>query len=86
MLREALDPSSGLNIALPPDDMLTSELTTPTYRIASGGRIQIEEKASLRQSLHRSTDRADAVIHALIGPALAREAQQPRRQVVWRGR
>lgn len=85
MLREALDPGSGLNIALPPDDMLTGELTAPTHRLTSGGKIQVEEKAALRRSLKRSTDCADAVIHALVGPLLAREQQAPRREVVWRG-
>lgn len=85
MLREALDPGSGLNIALPPDDTLTGELTAPTHKIISGGKIQVEEKASLRRSLKRSTDCADAVIHALVGPLLAREQQAPRREVVWRG-
>lgn len=43
-LRELLDPSFDGRIALPRDDMLPGDLTTPTWRISSGARIAIESK------------------------------------------
>ncbi len=65
--REMLDPTSGYEIALPPDDRLTQELIAPRYRDMSGGRIAIESKDELRKRLGRSTDAADAVIQAFVG-------------------
>lgn len=63
-LREMLDPDSGIDIALPPDDMLTGDLTAPTWRVMSGGRIQVESKDDIRKRLGRSTDDGDAVVMA----------------------
>lgn len=63
-LREMLDPDSGLEVALPPDDALTGDLTSPTWRVMSGGRIQIESKDDIRKRLGRSTDDGDAVVQA----------------------
>lgn len=62
-LREALDPSSGENIALPPDERLTAELTAARW-IPKGDVIQVEEKDKIRQRLGGSPDRADAVMMA----------------------
>ena len=64
-LREILDPSSGLDLALPPDDRLTGDLTAPKWRMMSGGRIQVESKDDIRKRLERSTDDGDAVIMAM---------------------
>jgi len=63
-LRERLDPTSGEALALPPDDLLTGDLTAPRWRITSSGKIQIEEKAEIRKRLGRSTDDGDAVVMA----------------------
>lgn len=63
-LREMLDPESGCNVALPPDDQLTQELTAPHWREVSGGRIELEAKEKIRQQIDRSTDCGDAVIQA----------------------
>ncbi|MHB1950178.1 MAG: hypothetical protein ACYCQK_01735 [Acidiferrobacteraceae bacterium] len=63
-LREMLDPDSGLEVALPPDDLLTGDLTAPTWRVMSGGRIQVESKDDIRKRLGRSTDDGDAVVMA----------------------
>lgn len=71
ILRELLDPTNGQPVALPPDDELTGELTTPKKRIMSGGKIQVESKDDIKKRLKgRSTDNADAVIMALVGPEL----------------
>jgi len=71
MVREMLDPEIGDDIALPPDDELMGDLTTPTYRVMSGGKIQVESKKDIRKRIGRSTDAADAVIQALVGRKLA---------------
>jgi hypothetical protein len=63
-LRELLDPDSGIEVALPPDDDLTSDLTSPKWRVMSGGRIQVESKEDVKKRLGRSTDSGDAVIQA----------------------
>lgn len=69
-MRERLDPSSGDEIALPPDDDLIGDLTAPKYRVVSGGRIVVESKDELRKPdrLGRSTDTADAVVQAFWEP------------------
>jgi hypothetical protein len=51
-------------IALPPDDKLTGDLTAPKWRVVSGGKIQIEGKEDIQKRLGRSTDDGDAVVMA----------------------
>lgn len=63
-LRELLDPANDFNIALPEDDALTGELTSPRWWITSTGRIQVERKEQVRKRIGRSTDYADAVVMA----------------------
>lgn len=62
MLREMLE--DGL-VALPDNDLLTGDLTSPGWREMSGGRIKVESKQEIRKRLGRSTDYGDAVIQAL---------------------
>lgn len=63
-LREMLDPHSGNDIALPPDDLLTGDLVAPHWRVTSGGKIQIEPKEDIKKRIGRSTDSGDAVVMA----------------------
>lgn len=63
-LREVLDPASGSQVALPPDDLLLGDLTAPHWRVASGGRIQVESKDDVKKRIGRSTDDGDAVVMA----------------------
>jgi len=84
LMREALDPDSGQELALPPHDGLTGDLTAPRLkRIDSNARRQVEAKEDLRKRLGRSPDVADAVLHGMIGPVLWAERQQGE-QVVYR--
>ena len=81
-LREMLDPANEIPVALPPDDKLTGDLTTPKWRVQSGGRIQIEAKDDIRKRLGRSTDDGDAVVQAFwpeggISSSLERFASDP---------
>lgn len=75
MFRELLDPDNGEAIALPLDDELTGELTTPKWRVTSGAKIQIESKDDIKKRLKgRSTDSADAVIQGVVGVDLVEES------------
>lgn len=63
-MREMLDPAYGHEVALPPDDRLTGDLTAPHWRVMSGGKILVEGKDDIRKRIGRSTDAADAVVQA----------------------
>ncbi len=62
-MRELLDPANEQNVALPPDDTLTGDLTAPHWRDTSAG-VQIESKDDIKKRLGRSTDDGDAVVMA----------------------
>jgi hypothetical protein len=74
--RELLAPDSRYPVALPPDDELIGELVAPRSRMTSAGRLQVEDKEAVRKRIGRSTDCADAVLQALIGPALRYEQER----------
>ena len=61
--REALDPKSGYDIALPPGARLRAQLTAPQWG-PKGKLLYIESKDELFKRLNSSTDEADAVIGA----------------------
>lgn len=63
-MRELLDPAGDSEVALPPDDLLLSDLTTPTWDITTGvpPKIRIETKYDVVARLGRSPDRGDAVV------------------------
>ncbi|MFD8820759.1 hypothetical protein ACFV1C_00070 [Streptomyces sp. NPDC059605] len=72
-MRELLDPAFGAELMLPPDDLLLSDLTTPTWDVTTGvpPKIQIERKEDVVARLGRSPDRGDAVVMALWAENLA---------------
>jgi len=73
-LRDFLDPANGSQVALPPNDLLTGDLTAPRWRVLSGGRIQVESKDDIKKRLGRSTDHGDAVVQAFwVEPAVPAE-------------
>jgi hypothetical protein len=59
-----LDPSQpgGSVIHLPDSEILKADLTTPHWKVLSGGSIQVESKDDIRKRLGRSTDEGDAVV------------------------
>lgn len=63
-LREMLDPDSGEDVMLIPDDLLTGDLTAPRWRTVSGGKIRVEGKDDIEARIGRSTDDGDAVVMA----------------------
>ena len=66
MMREALDPVNGDDMALPPDSQLMSDLVAPMWRLTPQG-VQIESKEDIKKRLGRSPDKGDAVVIALYG-------------------
>ena len=72
--REMLDPETGDDIALPRNDDLAGELSCPKYVVQSNATILVESKKDIRKRLKRSTDLADAVLQALVGPKLIARA------------
>lgn len=67
-LREMLDPSNPRKLpellALPPDTDLPSELSAPTWKVNSSGKIQVEAKEDVKERLGHSPDSADSVVMA----------------------
>jgi hypothetical protein len=65
-LRELLDPAQKPTLCLPPDELMISDLTTPTWEITSGlpPKIKVENKDKVVERLGRSPDRGDAVAMA----------------------
>ncbi len=79
--REALDPNQeqGSPIALPPDNTLMADLSTPTFEIETRG-VKLETKEQVVKRLGRSTDRGDSVVMAWHGGySSAFGAKMPRR-------
>lgn len=62
-MREALDPQTGDDIALPPDTRLLADLCAMRYKVTPGG-IQIEAKEDIKKRIGRSPDVGEAVIYA----------------------
>jgi hypothetical protein len=63
-VRELLDPSFESEIMLPPDELLLSDLSAPTWKEVTGvpPKIQVEPKEDVVARLGRSPDRGDAVV------------------------
>lgn len=62
-LRELLDPSSGQDIALPPDRELLVDLCAPRWQVTPRG-IKVELKEEIKKRIGRSPDVGEAVIYA----------------------
>jgi hypothetical protein len=67
--REALDPTYGAGLALPPDGELLADLAVPKWSLR-GGRIYIESKDEIKLRLGRSPDCGDAAVLAWYSPGL----------------
>lgn len=64
-LREALDPETGDDVALPPDPQLLADLTSVRRKKSETSTvIQIEEKSEIIARIQRSPDDGDAVVMA----------------------
>ncbi|MGX1514016.1 hypothetical protein [Streptomyces collinus] len=82
-MRELLDPAFGSKVMLPDDDLLLSDLTTPTWDVTTGlpPKIKIETKDDVTARLGRSPDRGDAVVMSFWAEMLASsEVRSPARR------
>lgn len=66
-VREALDPTSGQDIALPPDPELRSDLCAPRWKLSMRG-IQVESKDEIIKRIGRSPDKGDSCVYAIAEP------------------
>jgi hypothetical protein len=64
--REALDPASGHEIALPPDRQLKVDLCAARYSVNKGG-IVVEPKDDIKKRIGRSPDKGEAILLAWHG-------------------
>lgn len=62
-LREALDPAYGLDLRLPIDEELKSDLASAHWELV-GGKIRVEPKEKTKERVGRSPDKGDAVAYA----------------------
>lgn len=71
-VRELLDPEYDSVLALPPDDLLTSDLITPKWDYTPGNppKIKVQNKEDVVEILKRSPDRGDAVVMSLFADAM----------------
>jgi hypothetical protein len=84
-LREALDPNTGDNLALPPDPELLADLCAPKWEMRVSG-VQVESKEDVAKRFGRSTDCGDAVVLAsLPGPVTSAPRLVGVRPSPWRG-
>jgi hypothetical protein len=69
-MREALQPNEGglQELALDIDHKVVQQLSAPSYRTTSSGKIQIESKADMAKRGVGSPDRAEAILLALFEP------------------
>ncbi len=73
--REALDPKTGVNIALPPDAGLKADLTSVMWKLTPSG-IQIESKEDIIDRIGRSPDKGDAVIYCSVSTLKRRTVER----------
>ncbi len=62
-LREALDPASGEDIALPDNREVLADLCSARYKVV-GAKYQVEDKESIKTRINRSPDVGDAIVMA----------------------
>jgi hypothetical protein len=81
LLREMLEPGSGFEVCLPPNQELFNDLVAPRYTYTSSGQILIESKDLIRRRRGKSTDYGDSVIQAIVGPLLIEEEWASRERI-----
>jgi len=74
-VRDWLDPSKGSKAMLPLDEDLAAELTEPTWKFQSNGKIIIESKDDIKKRLGRSPDKSDALANTFYPNTHIQETQ-----------
>lgn len=67
MLRCDLDPTSGMDLAIPDDPELLADLTAFHYKLTVRG-IQLESKDDVYKRIRRSPDKGDSLVYAHCRP------------------
>lgn len=62
-MRDALDPESGDDIALPPGNEVVADLCSARYKLTAAG-VQVEEKEEIKKRLGRSPDKGESLLLA----------------------
>lgn len=75
-LREALDPNSGQDLAIPPDPRLRADLCSARWFPTPRG-IQIEKKEEVQKRIGRSPDRGESLIYASAFEYMNLKKKQP---------
>lgn len=90
-LREALDPTAEVPIALPPDSELLTDLAAVRYKVVQMGTyagIQIRDKDEIREAIGRSPDKGDSVAMTFVSgvpaPGSGRSSGRSREAPDWR--
>ena len=90
-VREALDPTATVPIALPNDQELLGDLTAVRYKIVTLGSataLQMRDKDEIRKMLGRSPDKGDAVAMTFVSgiplPNTRRDEYEPLDEPDWR--
>lgn len=68
-LREALDPETGDELAIPDSRELLSDLTAPRWELTTRG-IKIEPKDKIKERIGRSPDLGDSLVYAHTVPGI----------------
>lgn len=66
-LREALDPLTGDDLAIPPDRELMADLTAPRWKPTVRG-VQLETKDDIIERIGRSPDKGESLVYAHAEP------------------
>ena len=62
-MRDALDPASGNNIALPPGNEIIADLCSARYKLTTSG-VLVEEKEEIKKRIGRSPDKGESILLA----------------------
>jgi hypothetical protein len=62
-MRDALDPSGGQDLALPPGNEIVADLCSARYHLTTAG-VQVEEKEEIKKRLGRSPDKGESILLA----------------------
>ena len=63
-MRDALDPATGDDLALPNDPELLADLCSARYKVSASG-VLIESKLEIKSRIGRSPDKGESTLLAL---------------------
>ena len=82
-MRDALDPESGVELALPDNREVLADLCSARYKPLMGGVVEVESKEDIKARLGRSPDVGDALLLANLEMSAAPLPEQPQQPGRW---